>query len=309
MKQHNRRGFTLVELLVVIAIIGILIAMSMPAVQACREAARRTACLHNLTRLGIALQDYQTAHETLPPGVTNPEGPIKNVAEGIHTGWIVSLLPYIDEQPTFESFDASVGVYDEKNALARSIPIGMLRCPSYNGPYRLEDGGAANSNYAGCQHDIEGPIDEDNQGVLFLGSQIRSEDITDGVTHTIFLGEKLGSEQELGWMSGTRATLRNTGTPLNRTPGDYGYIDRSALTDAAEEGDVEPPADEPTQEPGRDELFVGGFGSPHAAVTNFLFGDGAVRPVSNDIEPAILQQLGHRADGKLLEDGPTREAL
>ncbi|MEE8451063.1 MAG: DUF1559 domain-containing protein [Thermoguttaceae bacterium] len=304
MRQHNRRGFTLVELLVVIAIIGILIAMSMPAVQASREAARRIACLHNLTRLGIALQDYQSAHESLPPGVTNPEGPVRNVAEGIHTGWIVSLLPYIDEQPTFESFDASVGVYDEKNAPTRGIPIGLLRCPSYNGPYRLEAAGAVNSNYAGCQHDVEKPIDEDNQGVLFLNSQIRSEDVTDGVTHTIFLGEKLGNEGELGWMSGTRATLRNTGTRLNRTPGDYGYIDRSVVVDANEDGDGEP-----VRNPTEDELFVGGFGSSHAAVTNLLFGDGAVRSVSNNIEPAILQQLGHRADGKLLADGPTREAL
>ena len=291
MKKHNRRGFTLVELLVVIAIIGILIALSMPAVQACREAARRTACLHNLTRLGMALQDYQTAHESLPPGVTNPDGPIRNIAQGMHTGWVVALLPYIDEQPTFGQIDSSLSVYDEENAPARAIPIALLRCPSYNGPYRLENAGAVSSSYAGCQHDVEAPIDDDNQGVFFLGSHIRDEDITDGVTHTIFLGEKLGSEHELGWMSGTRATLRNTGTRLRQTPGDYGCKDRGAPIEDAE-----------------DELFVGGFGSSHATVTNFLFGDGAVRPISNDIEPAILQQLGNRADGKLLEEGPTREA-
>ncbi|HYW80212.1 MAG TPA: DUF1559 domain-containing protein, partial [Thermoguttaceae bacterium] len=209
----------------------------------------------------------------------------------------VALLPYIDEQTTFESFDASVGVYNEKNALVRGIPIGMLRCPSYNGLDRLDSNRAANSNYGGCQHDQEGPIDEDNQGVLFLNSHIRSEDITDGVTHTIFLGEKLGAEGELGWMSGTRATLRNTGTRLNRTPGDYGaLIDLNLPIEAEEAADSDP------------ELFVGGFGSSHAAVTNFLFGDGAVRSVANEIEPALLQQLGHRADGKLLEHGPTREA-
>ena len=56
----------------------------------------------------------------------------------------------------------------------------------------------------------------------------------------------------------------------------------------------------------RDELYVGGFGSCHAGLVNFLFGDGAVRSISTEIDLPLLQQLGHRADGKLLDTGPTR---
>ena len=311
MNARDRHGFTLIELLVVIAIIGILIALLLPAIQAAREAARRATCMTNLTQLGIALQNYQAAHEVLPPGTIDPQGPIRSVPKGYHMGWMVQLLPYVEETVTFKNIDFSVGVYDKKNAPARDIGIALFRCPSYGGPGGLEGEDpeaeaedafdpmgptydsyiAWLSNYAGCHHDVEAPIDEDNHGVFFLNSHVSSKDITDGATHTIFLGEKLGSGQDLGWMSGTRATLRNTGTAIGMTGEDEGLADIEPAVGAAAE---------------KASLEVGGFGSDHPQVSNFLFGDGAVHSISADISPALLQQLGHRADGKLLTGGPTR---
>ena len=341
MNARNCRGFTLIELLVVIAIIGILIALLLPAVQAAREAARRASCMNNLTQLGIALQNYQSAHEVLPPGTVDPQGPISSVPKGYHMGWLVQLLPYVEETVTFKNIDFSVGVYHQKNAPARDIGIALFRCPTYSGPTGLEgedpegeaDGaefdpmGLASdsyiawvSNYAGCHHDVEAPIDEDNNGVLFLNSHISSKDITDGTTHTIFLGEKLGGQGDLGWMSGTRATLRNTGTPINMTAGAPGMwrgedlggdggvppgLDGAEFDpDAAPAGEIVPPAEGPAAE--QTGLEVGGFSSEHSGGTNFLFGDGAVRLLSQDIARNVFQQLGHRADGKLLTSGPTR---
>ena len=91
------RGFTLIEVLVVISIIGVLIALLLPAVQAAREAARRSQCVNNLMQLAIALQNYESAHEVLPPGVVNATGPILN-AEGLPRGWMVKILPFIEQR-------------------------------------------------------------------------------------------------------------------------------------------------------------------------------------------------------------------
>jgi len=296
MYTRRRFGFTLIELLVVIAIIGILIALLLPAIQACREAARRITCVNNLTQLGVALQHYQAAHEVLPPGTIDQKGPIRSVPKGYHMGWLVQLLPYVEEGVTFKNVDFSVGVYDKKNGPVRGLGIALFRCPSYSGARVAppEEPLTSVSNYAGCHHDVEAPIDQDNHGVLFLNSHISSRDITDGTTHTIFLGEKLGGRWDLGWMSGTRATLRNTGGPIGATGEDGGPgWDEAEKPGAA--GD------------GKAQLYVGGFASEHPAVSNFLFGDGAVHSLSDSTTPAVLQQLGHRADGKLLTEGPTRD--
>jgi prepilin-type N-terminal cleavage/methylation domain-containing protein/prepilin-type processing-associated H-X9-DG protein len=285
-------GFTLVELLVVISIIGILIALLIPAVMSAREVARRVQCLNNLTQIGIALQNYESAHGVLPPGTIDKQGPIHNQPQGYHMGWLVQLLPYIDEGVTFKHVDFSVGVYDKKNARVRAIELPLFVCPSYRGPVRNPPHAAddaatwAISNYAACYHDVEAPIDAHNNGVMYLNSHVGEKDVTDGTSNTIYVGEKLTDAADLGWMSGTRATLRNTGTPP-RSPWSRGNDQRGP----------KPPIND---------LEVGGFESEHNGVCNFLFGDGHTRGISSTVDPKVFQQLGSRADGQLLEHGPTR---
>src|SRR6267154_668446 len=111
MSARLRSGFTLVELLVVIAIIGVLVALLLPAIQACREAARRSQCVNNVVQVMIAIQNYESAHEALPSGVTNPQGPIRNEAVGMHHGWIIRLLPYIEERNLYRMVDFGKSVY------------------------------------------------------------------------------------------------------------------------------------------------------------------------------------------------------
>ncbi len=290
MRNGRRGGFTLVELLVVIAIIGILIALLLPAVQAAREAARRIQCTNNLAQLGLALQNYDSAYETLPPGVVNPEGPIHSAPQGYHVGWLVQLLPYIEEQVTFNYVDFSASVYDKANEDVMKTEIYAFACPSDASRYAVED--RWTSNYAGCHHDVEAPIDADNHGVFFLNSHVHLRDVPDGSTHTLFVGEKQMGERDLGWMSGTRATLRNTGTPINNAS------ERRARLRARDRGEeVEDPA-------AQSDLYVGGFGSAHPGGANFVLGDGSVRFLSETIDQPVYEQLGHRADGKLLQHRP-----
>src|SRR5687767_9202589 len=130
MSARLRYAFTLVELLVVIAIIGVLIALLLPAVQAAREAARRTSCLNNLTQLGLATHNYEFHFETLPPGVTNPDGPIRNESQGIHVSWIVKILPYLEQRILADRFDQAAGAYAEVNTPVREAQISALLCPS-----------------------------------------------------------------------------------------------------------------------------------------------------------------------------------
>src|SRR3954449_786037 len=124
------RGFTLIELLVVIAIIAVLIALLLPAIQSAREAARRAQCVNNLMQLSIALQNYESAHEVLPPGVVNDTGPIASAPKGYHFSWMVQILPYIEQKNVYRHLDFKKGAYDQSNQTARAVTIQSFLCPS-----------------------------------------------------------------------------------------------------------------------------------------------------------------------------------
>lgn len=281
MRSKRGGGFTLVELLVVIAIIGVMVAMAIPAVQASREVGRRAQCHANLAQIMLALQNYESAYESLPPGVVNLDGPIRNEAVGLHQGWLVQLLPYLDQGNVYRQVDLAKSVYDPANAPVRELSPAVFICPTEP----LDRRGA--SSYAGCHHDVEAPIAADNHGVLFLNSRMRREDIPDGTAYTIFVGEKRIDAADLGWMSGTRATLRNTGLPLN---------DPQTQAAATE---LPPPAGNAI-DPTAAVTYVGGFASSHVNGAFVGFGDSSVRFVGEDIDLKLWQQLGNRADGKLL---------
>jgi len=287
-----RRGFTLIELLVVIAIIAILIALLLPAIQQAREVARRTQCKNNLAQLSLALHNYAMAHQVLPPGCVNPTGPIRTEAKGYHFGWIAQILPYIEEANAYRKLDFTVSVYDEKQSEVMQHSIPILTCPSFAG----RGGGCT---YVGCHHDREAPIDVDNNGVLFLNSSVSYRDITDGRSHTIFIGE-IGDATALGWASGTRATLRNVGDGIN---GSYYANQLSGPRPPWMEGEeiggfVEP---EPEVEADDEALFVGSFSSPHAGGAHVALGDGSVRFLIEQIDGETLRRLANRADGELVE--------
>ena len=385
----KKQGFTLVELLVVIAIIGILIAMLLPAVQAARESARRLSCVNQMNQIGMALIEWESANGYFPSGVLDEKGPILNRPEGRQVGWMVQLLPFLDEGVAYNMIDQKKGIFDEANQQVRALSMPVFQCPStcvevlddtdapmygamgmggmggmpgggmpgmggmmpggmpgemmpgempgggmdmgdmgvgggmgMGGPMPepeveaaaeekseeqteankaeeenkdeakteekpLKRGKRAVSCYAACCGSVETAIDADMQGVFFLNSQVSCDDITDGLAHTMLVGEKLVPDTDLGWMSGSRATLRNTNEPPHVVRKDI-FSDQSVLSKT-------------------DEPKVGGFNSEHPTVCNILFADGTVRGVPHEINPEVFKLYGSRADGKLITSGPTRE--
>jgi type II secretory pathway pseudopilin PulG len=260
-------------LLVVIAIIGVLIGMTIPALQGLREMSRRAACSENLTGLSLALSAYHSQYGHYPAGTVAADGPIRSAPQGFHHNWISGLMPMLDAPNVAAAIDRAAGVYDPANQAVRELQIPFLQCPSavLELPYQ--------ATYAGNQHPDEAPIDEGNLGVFFLNETISNDDIRDGLSYTLFVSEQVQSfGKPRSWMSGTRATLRNAGHAINahrQTPvNGWG----------------------PTFQ---DPLFVGGFSSQHPQGVQVLEGSGGVRFLSESIDQKILHQMAHRADGQL----------
>ncbi len=293
-------AFTLIEILVVLIIVGVLVGLLLPAVNSAREASRRIHCANNLMQISLALHHYLADHNVLPPGVVNDTGPIVTAPAGYHFSWIVQLLPDLDQRELFRRINFRDGAYSPSNATLRATSMGILRCPddvAARGSFLM-----AYTSYAGCHHDVEAPIDATNHGVLFLNSHVGLDDITDGLSYTIFVGE-VARAHPLGWFSGTRATLRNTGHRINRM--NVANLGRNTLG-------ASPPGDEPEAWDVEEKInsgvirvaptFVGGFGSAHNSDgANFAFGDGSVRFVKANIDQAVYQHLGHRSDGELID--------
>jgi prepilin-type processing-associated H-X9-DG protein len=266
--------------------------------------------------MALGVQNYEMGHGSYPVGTQEEKGPIVSLPKGYHHGWMGQILPYIEQKNAFRQTDFEVGVYDDKNLPVRKLSIRLFACPSARRASMV-------SCYAGVHHDQEAPIDEDNHGVFVLNRKIRYEDITDGSSQTLLIGEKYSWERDdLGWMSGTRAILRNTGAVLNEAseqpgrayvqtellPGMPGYLDDSGgliesndagLIDLGGEAGVE---DDTAVSATPGDLRVGGFASPHHGGANFAFADGSIRFLSAGIDMNVYQQLGHRADGKLLSE-------
>jgi hypothetical protein len=152
--------------------------------------------------------------------------------------------------------------------------LNVLPCPTDPGGYP----DVAQSSYAGCHNGVEAQIDVDNDGVFFLNSAVGYRDITDGSSNTIFVGEKKITLGDLNWLSGTRSTLRNTGSTPNS------LVVRGTPFR--------------TQKPAEfaDPTVVGGFGSWHTGGAQFALGDGSVRFLNENITLETYQHLGSRND-------------
>lgn len=267
----------MIDLIATLIIISILIALLLPSIQQARETARRMTCQNNLRQIGLALNNYHSQFETLPPGVVNATGPIKAKKDGYHMGWMVQILPQLDNVVVFNMVDFDQTIYAKANSKVHNWTPSIFNCPSAN----MAGGQSA---YAGSYNDLEVPIDIDNNGVLFLNSSVTWDDMIDGRSNTLYAGEKNlfpvnGSNVPESWASGTLASLRNAAAPQSLSQL-IAKMNAPAGTVAAK----------------LTLLKVGSFSSPHTGCMNILLGDGAVKCVREGIDRGILQRLANRKD-------------
>lgn len=303
MKKASYRGFTLVELLVVIAIIGMLVALLLPAVQAAREAGRRAQCSSNLKQIGLALAHYEDTFKRLPPGA------IWDAKNNINRGSaLVHILPFIEQNQLFQAFDFSVSSTDDAlvpgtGTMIASTPVSVYRCPSDDGPefyytniaahtYSASRGPTDVFNNVSCscpnpwQSLSMAPLDDPaNFAGPFtrVGSTIRSSEVLDGLSNTIFFGEVrplCSQHAQNGWAN----TNDGNGYCTTLIPINYDTC--------------QPSTSNPCNQPCNWTTEVG-FKSAHPNGAQFLLGDGSARFINETIDHAMVYQaLGAKSDGR-----------
>lgn len=288
----------MIELLVVIAIIAILISIMLPAVQSAREAARKTQCRNNLMQTGIAFHNYSMTFQVLPPGSVNESGPIETRPEGYHMSWQTQLLPVMEQRNLFEMIDFESSAYSGTNNQVRATQLVTMQCPSdYNAVYNIDGiGQTVASSYAACYGGTDEPISTKNNGLLYLNSSTMFREIRDGSSNTLLAGEKVHPRQgkDLGWMSGTVATLRNTGIAINTSP------DVISMFRAPDSDEVDDNGENEDEDSNAEAINSGGFSSLHPGGAVFLLADGSIRFLSESIDQDLYSHLGNREDLQVL---------
>jgi prepilin-type N-terminal cleavage/methylation domain-containing protein len=208
--MSHRKAFTLVELLVVIAIIGILIALLLPAVQAAREAARRSQCTNNLKQIGLALHNYHDVMKTFPSGVIlAPNGATTAPASNYGWQWTALILPYMEQKPLHDQLNIdqftldywavtnwSTGTPTGKQLL-QTVIDGYV-CPSDTSPKTIQREltwkthtpalDLATCNYVAMAGTAASGWK--NDGMFFRNSRTGFATLTDGSSNTIAVGER-----------------------------------------------------------------------------------------------------------------------
>jgi len=317
--RPGRRGFTLIELLVVIAIIAILIGLLLPAVQKVREAAARTQCQNNLKQLGLAAHNYHGATGRFPTGARPSV-----VANGVPTQgtnvW-VELLPHIEQDNLRRMWDSA----DNRNNgpgrdSTQAQVIKILICPSdrlpdpvweLNGNYPVPPwsfgfyGMSSYGGNAGTRSVLTGgPPDLprlSKDGVIYVGSGVRLEDVRDGSSNTLLFGERYHHDPEYETQ---RPQVWSDGPPMAGW-GRWGFVANQGASGNISLSTPRPinylvPAggDFPALE---DRACV--FGSGHPGGANFAFADGSVRFLRDGTPLPTLQALSTRAGGEVVPAG------
>src|SRR5262245_882984 len=237
-------GFTLVELLVVIAIIGVLVALLLPAVQAAREASRRSTCGNHLRQFGLAALNYEDTFKTLPPGSTGGgyvgtnsfrapwADPQRTCCPWGHFSWAALILPFIEQQTLYNSIDFNRPAYAEEiiehnggnqaessiinrgpdgdpvnRQAANSMPK-VFMCPSARpvpAARKLHKDYAINGGEKNCCPERNNGSNGAMDGIGFTINGVRLAEVTDGTSNT-FMFLEAGHYKNQSWLPALRGS-------------------------------------------------------------------------------------------------------
>lgn len=321
MVSVRRLAFTLVELLVVIAIIGILVALLLPAIQAAREAARRTECSNNMKQIGVALHNYHDTHKKFPATYCGPGGWTTNSYRGSVK---IRLLPFLEQSAVYDAIDFKVDtdgqVFPASSQLIRDTVIPGFLCPSAGEDVKTPWGPVRDNYAASCgptpeswggnpnctcdanqfyqpymSHSALSGYYDGNPAGPFTRNPATGDtlycctmaSVTDGLSNTIFFGERLmmcSVHAHNGWY------ISNNGDGMCTTLVPINY-------DSCHDQNFNYAASGLTQ-CNRNCTWNTEFGfrSAHPGGAQFVLGDGSVKFLSDSTDMWTYQWMGAKAD-------------
>ncbi len=332
--MRPRRGFTLIELLIVIAIIAVLLALLLPAVQQVRESAARLRCKNNLRQMGLALHNYHGDQNSFPPGLVSrlsnpawvmPPGNCNAEAPDLGPGWsfFAYLLPYLDQEPLFKNIRFDLPILDPANAEARRTLVKTYVCPSDPAPQSVNVYDCGNPPSVAATPVVIGDVapcsyvgvlggGKDNppnpnyacyewqpfNGMFHRNRGVRLNEITDGASQTVGIGERNSTFVESGW-AGVVPGQELIYNPATRPPPYNPALPpcqnwRPSIT-AVVVHSRQYTLNAPNASPAS-------FHSAHPGGGNFLFMDGSVRFIDNGIRLSTMRALCTRNGDEVIPD-------
>jgi type II secretory pathway pseudopilin PulG len=264
---------------VVIAIIGILVALLLPAIQAAREAARRSQCLNNLKQIGIAYQNYHDTHGWFPftgNNCNNPGGSNNFSAGAGNThcySWPFHLLPFIEEQPLYD-----LGVEAANYSQLRKSPVATYYCPTRRSVKLYK-------NYAKCDYAVSRGSGDNGIAVRQANGLCWSS-IVDGTSNTLLASE---------------ARVHNLYINSGGCCSDNEDAYASGWADDVVRMGTRPPEPDARDSSTPDRSVDNQFGSLHPGAVNAVLIDGSVRTVTYDVNATLFRYFCIRNDGEPFE--------